>query len=473
MEMDRNQQRIEATFLTQCSPQAAYDWLFEHRYIDDDVPPWLFDFSKILEYLLVRRDDLLIDLGIARFGHSSKTIRRVFKRGNIGVRCAALSNVHIGPGGIFREGWIEERDIKELIRIGPKAELESLAKNRFLHDDALEQIIERKGAFVDLSDDQYIHMLMWLGCNRRMSAKYDRRILNGLAEYSHERVFSLAWDLARHLPATKAYAYVLYKLLQNTALPVRFDNPESLLERWRIEKEPKDGKRALAYSYYLRSRLSDVLEADEKLFSSNDPAVRESFYRRFSPRKFKDWASFIERDGEFAFDGMVENNELWCSTENRELLRDIAWKIPDPHSSMSAPNTYNAVEERKRKENPEWFVEEDSEYSNAPDAIVRRIEKKLNKVVDAIKAFPDNDNHVNTEVREIAEKVEKLIERIKDSDTDNQNELRQELYQVRDELPETETITQPMFCKYTGAPVWPWIIVIGLLALILLNLKHT
>jgi len=467
--MDRYQQRIEAAFLAQCSPQAAYDWLFDRRYIGDEEPPWLLDAPKVLEYLLVRRKNPLIDLGIARFGHSTEAIRRVYRRGNLGIRCAALSNVHIGPAGFIRDGWLEEKDITELIRSGTKAELESLAKNRFLDDDALEQLIERKEPFAELSDDQYIHMLIWLGRNPRMSADYDERILDGGAEYRHGRVFTLAWDLARHLPATETNAYVLYELLKGTALPVGYDNPEEVLERWRIEDEPQDGSRSLSSSYFLRTRLADVLKADDKLLNSNDHAVRESFYRRFSPWQFKDWPTFIERDGELAFDGIVENDELWRSTENRELLRDLAWKVPDPHSSMNAPNTYNAVEERKRSQHPEWFAEEDSEYSNALDAIVRRIEKKLNKVADATESFPDTDNQVNIEASKNAEKVEQLLDRIEDAGVDSQNELRQEFHGLRDALLEKRARTGPEPYRYTRTPIWLWIVVIALLILILLK----
>lgn len=475
MEMDRYQQRIEAAFLTRCTPQAAYDWLFVRRYTGDEKPPYRSETQKVLEYLLVRRNDPLIDLGIARFGHSGETIRRIFRRGDSGIRCAALSNPHSGS----YHGWLEKDDIEEIIRSGKKAELESLAKNRFLNDDALEQLIERKEQFTDLSDDQYIKMLIWLGGNPRMSADYDERIIDGWAEYRHGSVFTLAWDLARHLPVTETIAYVLYELLKGTALPVGYDNPEEVLERWRIEDEPQDGSRSLASSYFLRTRLADVLKADDKLLNSNDNAVRESFYRRFSPWQFKDWPTFIERDGELAFDGIVENDELWRSTENRQLLRDVAWKVPDPHSSMDAQNMYNAVEERKRRQHPEWFAEEDSKYSNALDAIVRRIEKKLDKVADAIEAFPDNDNQVNVEVRDISEKVEqlldgakeieRLLDRIEDAGIDGKNELRQELHRLRDELLETRARMQPEPYKYMRAPVWPWVVVIGLLILILLK----
>lgn len=455
--MDRYQQRIEAAFLACCTPQAAYDWLFDRRHTDDEGQSWHFEAPEALEYLLVRRKHSLIDLGIARFGHSLPMIRKVFRRGELGTRCAALANPYVGPRTLsnrINDGWLEADELENLVSRGSDAELEALATNSFLNDDALECLLERKEEFGKLSDEKYTKMLIWLSKNPRMSAEYDRRILDGWAEYSHGRVFYLAWKLAQHLPTTKTNAYVLYKLLENTALPFGYDNAEEVLERWRIEEKPKDASRPLAYSYFLRTRLADALNAEDKLLGSDDPAVRESFYRRFFPWQFTDWPTFVERDGELAFDAMVENDELWRSTESRELLRDLAWKVPDPHSSMNAPNTYSAVEERKRRQHPEWFAEEESEYSNAPDAIARRIEKKLDKVVDAVEALPD---------------MERLLGRIEDAGNYSKNELSQQFHSLRDELLEARSITQPTSCRYTRAPVWPWIIVIALLTLILLK----
>lgn len=466
--MDRYQQRIEATFLNQCSPQAAYDWLFAHKYTTDKGQPWLFKSPKVLEYLLVRRKNPLIDLGIAQFGHSREAIQRVFRRGGLGVRCAALSNVHIGPSASFRDGWLEEKGIKEILHSGREAELESLAKNRFLNDEALEQIIERKEAFADLSDDQYFQMLVWLGRNPRMFAEYDDRFLDGWAEYAHGRVFSLAWELARHFPTTEKNAYMLYELLRNTVLPVRYKNPDAVIERWKIEEEPKDGSSPFSHAYFLRRRLADVLSADEKLLNSNDRAVRESFYRRFSPWKFKDWVTFVKRDGALAFDGMVANDELWRGKETREALRDVAWKVPDPRSDMDAPNTYNAVEEGKRREHPEWFAEEDAEYGNGSDAIVRRLEKKLDKCIHVIETLPESSRKINIEEENIAERIEQLLERIEGSGIDSQNEFKQEVHKLREELTEARTMTQAT-PRYTIVSICPWLVIIVLLVLLLLK----
>jgi len=75
---------------------------------------------------------------------------------------------------------------------------------------------------------------------------------------------------------------------------------------------------------------------------------------------------------------------------------------------MHAPNSYNNVEIRKRRQHPEWFAEEDAEYGNNPDVIVRRLEKKLDKLVDTIETLPDNDSQFTTEVKDIAERLKQL-----------------------------------------------------------------
>jgi hypothetical protein len=85
--MDKYQQRIEAAYLAQCTAQAAYDWLDTRKHHENEMPPYVGPrYIKVLEYILVRRLEALIDLGIARFGKSTQAIRRVYQRGTPGDR---------------------------------------------------------------------------------------------------------------------------------------------------------------------------------------------------------------------------------------------------------------------------------------------------------------------------------------------------------------------------------------------------
>ena len=460
------QQRIDAAFLTACPQQAAYDWLYNHRFTEEHSPT-LFAPPAILEYLLIRRRDPLIDLGIAQYGNSDPAIRRAFMRGNIGVRCAALSNPRIGPGGDFGGGWLIEGDIKELVQNGSYTELISLTTNEHLENGSLVWLIKKIGEFSELSDDQHIKLLYWLAKNPRMNTAFDDSVYDGWAEHEHGTVFNAAWDLAREMPTTQQNARVLEALLQKTQIPIGYTNPEEVIERWRIDKETEEGKEPYDASYYLRSRIADTLKADKELLQSDDLALRRSFFRRFSPWEFKDWPSFIEKDGEPAYDSMIENDHLWKDIETRRKLRDLAWDVPDPHSSMMAPNTFNAVESRKQRENPEWFKDEYDEYSNEPNAVIRRIDQKIDKLNDAIEALQEHNNENNDhpttkDVQEMTDNLEHLLQQSGDYNSNYHYEIKDKVDALRESLTALRRLAERPPPENPN-PVWPWVAVVIIL----------
>lgn len=461
------QLRIDAALLTSCSAQAAYEWLHDHRF-NEDHPPTLYDGPTILEYLLIRRRDPLIDLGIAQYGNSDPAIRRAFMRGNTGVRCAALSNPRIGPSRGFHGGWLVEGDIKELVENGSYAELISLTTNEHLGNGSLVWLIKKIGEFSELSDNQHIKLLFRLAKNPRMNTPFDDSVYDGWAEHEHGTVFSAAWDLAREMPTTQQNASALETLLQNTQLPIGYENPEEVIERWRIDEETEEGKEPYDASYYLRSRIADVLKADKELLQSDDLALRKSFYRRFAPWEFKDWSSFVEKDGEPAFDSIIENNYLWHEADNRKKLRSLSWDVPDPHSSMMAPNTFNAVESRKRRENPEWFKDEYDEYSNEPDEVIRRIDQKIDKLNDAIEALQEfnsenSDRPTTEDVQEITDNIEHLLQQSGDDNSNYHYEIKGKFDDLRESLIALKRVSEQ---PPPITPIWPWVVVLVLLAYI-------
>jgi hypothetical protein len=244
--------------------------------------------------------------------------------------------------------------------------LEALIKNEFLDDEFFEQLLKRIEPFDDVPDSKFRQFLVWLGENPRMSKPCDERTLDGWAEYSHNRVFALAWELAKTLPTEPVYARDLSSLLSRTEVPVDFESAHEAIERWRLPSEAR-GSAQDTSSYWLRNRLADALEPDDRLLNSNDLALRDSFYRRFDPHKYKNWPKFIEKDGTLAFDAMVNNDSLWRSGKFRYWLRKLAWIIPDPNSLMDAPKTYQAVEKGYRKRHPKWFRKKDDEYDENSD----------------------------------------------------------------------------------------------------------
>jgi len=82
----------------------------------------------------------------------------------------------------------------------------------------------------------------------------------------------------------------------------------------------------------------------------------------------------------------------------------------------------NWVGERKYREHPEWFRDEDEEFSDEPDAVIRRLEKKLDKLATALSIDLDGSGYMDKPITDrieerfaqIEEKIEPL-EQIEDT----------------------------------------------------------
>jgi hypothetical protein len=108
----------------------------------------------------------------------------------------------------------------------------------------------------------------------------------------------------------------------------------------------------------VRTRIADLLKADDALLKSDDIALRASFYRRFDPKRCPNWVKFNELDGEEFLEAALWNKHIWKSEPDRERLSQICWDHPDPDSSLRMPNLFRAHEDRMRTEHPDWFSNE-------------------------------------------------------------------------------------------------------------------
>ena len=349
------------------------------------------DEIKLLEWMLLRRRHRLIDLGIARYGRSSFTVRCAFLRGDVGVRCAAWSNVVVASSSFLTEGWYTRGDLMRLVTVAPKSEIEAFASNPRLGDRTLEHLIKREGVFEELSPDKYICALTALSENPRLGARYDEsRLMDGWAEFMHGLGAEAAWGLTKSLPADQGWAAVLVKLLTNCPQPGLLKDVDDVIVRWRIDAPAKDGaiKVWRDNSFYLRSRIADLKKADQALLLSDDLALRLSFYRRFTPWEFRDWPKFLERDGRDFAEAALENEHLWHDKNERQRLKSLCWGTPDASSDMILPSRHKIMERRMRALHPQWFHSEDDEFSNQEDAILRRLEKRVDELTRRIKDVP-------------------------------------------------------------------------------------
>ncbi len=369
------EQKLNAAYLAACTPQAAYEWLkwsAPKNTAEARRDLWSTS-SKFEEYVLLRRANRLIDLGIARYGRDAKMVRRAFVRGNAGTRIAAWSNISeqmMSPAGI----WATNEDLQALVARGNIAEITAFATNPSLNEGTLENLMLRKSGFSALSDPQYALVLFSLSKNPRMTEAYgDERPMDGYAEFSHGKPFQIAWGLAALLPTDEVWPATLERLLAKC--PKAFYKPEeawAMIKRWRLDKPKVPGEKRYypGPSFHLRSCLADLLKADDTLLKSDDLALRLSYYRRFSPYQNKSWDEDIRR--EFSIGetepiyAAMENRELWVTSELREKLRSLAWSAPDEHHDLMVPNVFKGKLRELREKYPRLFKDEDEETPLPP-----------------------------------------------------------------------------------------------------------
>ncbi len=364
--MKPHERRVEAAYLAHCSPDEAYRWLERHapRSDEDLMRGWYDD--KLLEYILCSRRDPLIDLALARYGRTPLVIRKVFRRGGSGIRCAAWINPANGrifsPAGI----WCDRGDLKTLAKTGHIWELEAFVSNIGLNEDGIISFIRRENEFSEITERRYIRALRALADNPRLGTAYsDTRPMDGWAEHTYNKVFDEVWGLTLTQPVDQKWAEILAPLIRNCSPPVGFD-VNAAITRWRIDLPKMDTKMFYwpGSSFHLRTHIADALPPDDVLKDADDFALRLSFYRRLDPARYPTWPDLVARDfnswdpEQAAYDVLL-NKHLWRKAEQRNRLGELCWAVPDPNAVMQLPNAYRETMRRMESEFPLWFTDED------------------------------------------------------------------------------------------------------------------
>lgn len=421
------QDKIQASYLAKCSPQAAYEWLKETKFVGNKSELT----SKIVcleynrqfwEYVLSKRREPLIDQGLAEFGKWSKILMKVYLKGDKALKYAALSNP-FAFGGIWSWDRLnEDKIIRKLVSSGKCFELEALISNEGLNDEILESFLEKTGPFKTLKKDTYLHLLVKLGKNKRMQTSTESALPNeydGWTEAQYSHVFKVAWGLTKTLPVNNNYALALHSLLENAPKPYELKNLRETIKRWKKtvggKKDPN--KDTNSGFHWLRSRLADLLPADEALSRSRDFALRNSFYRRFSPSKFEGWEKFFDKDKDNFLSNAVGNENLYTNEENRRKLVDLIFKSKSSWDIYKS--WYDYREEEYRKEQPEWFKDEEwqDEEEETPNLLemendIKEIKKNLGNLVftdsAGIKGFVQEK-----EIIQIRDRLDEMLQNTK------------------------------------------------------------
>jgi hypothetical protein len=359
----------------------VFEWLQARAGRPKDSPS---DTDPQVEKSLLARNEPLINLGLAQYGIEDDTVKTLFNSIDPAfrpaLRLAVLSNQALVTHQAYHTGNLTEalighrRNAGEWLPELSNEELQALFKNPTLDDNFLIDFLEQKTGWHELDERRQMFVLRALAKNPRMTAHYDNLIMDGYAEYKHSAVFSAAWQLAGLVPVTIQWCWALYELLRQTTPDSMMKEPLEVAKRW--FPDPSDEKVTAAEASRLESgdlgsfgllreeiaRLavqgSSAGAKLDVLLTHEDLPVRLAGcrYGRLTEAQI---TAAVARDPKFVFGEVVRNEWLWSRAATREILKDLAWKQPDPRSYMDAPNMYRYMEAEFRKKQPAWFKDED------------------------------------------------------------------------------------------------------------------
>lgn len=344
------------------------------------------------EASLLGRDDELINLALARYGLHVETLANLFWPAAPGspVRLACLANHAVGaapfqtfPGDLFGNA---ERT-SEWLDQASRQELAALFENPSLNDSFLADLLGRKRDWVSLSEDRLSQFALHLYRNPRMRTPREDDWMDGYAEYSYGAVFDAAWSLAESVNPTEDFASALgwlYEELVTDAYSVK--DPLAVAARWQASdvgeaaakrEAEENGWGSLSDFQRVRKGLARLALSKDgslkpKLLASDDLALRCCVYRigRLTAEQI---LAAQDRDGEIALDELLPNKELWLTAEQRQALRDAAWKVvsADKGSDLRAANHFESMERDMEAKHPDWF-KEDVEPTDPANAVATR-----------------------------------------------------------------------------------------------------
>ena len=205
----------------------------------------------------------------------------------------------------------------QTVRRGSLAELRAVCENPDLTSGFYASLIacwegheeSRVAPDARISSDRFKHILLFLSKNPRISIpreeSKERYFYDGGADYEYTKFFTRCWELAQVVPVEPEWAYVLAELYKQLDRPYAvFDDVEKALDRWRRADEKVEA------SLYddppspfpnIREQIAaKFVEPSNETSNSDDPAMRQAFYRTFDPERpeFRelDWTEWLERD---------------------------------------------------------------------------------------------------------------------------------------------------------------------------------
>jgi hypothetical protein len=334
----------------------------------------------VAEYILYRRRDPFIDLGLARHGRSRSVLVRLYDKRDNNLRVVLAGNGSLFTGDEHAYGfWLPSRPahrsiVSEILANGPLPVLRALVTNPDLPSNYYASMIEDyfkaprddserpEAPSPAFSNERFRFIVKHLGENPRVSVpreeSHERFYLDGYADYDFNRFPVAAWGLAAEAPVTPDWAEALASLYRKLHKPYDcLQNVDSVIDRWNVKVE----RYSADHFREVRAALAaNFLKPNLDLLRSGDPARRDAFFRTFDPnsREFADldWNEFTALDRNWGLT-VYHNLKVWASPIARRRYREVLWASTAGDNDITPIGFWDEKAEALEREHPEWFIE--------------------------------------------------------------------------------------------------------------------
>jgi hypothetical protein len=367
-------------------PERVSLWLQQHNRWSADEPV-----DDLLEFSLLKREERLIDLALARHGSSRVVLKDLFERNDEVLRVSVFSNENV-HGYVDILGslapFTSEDDLKWISDLS-EVELDALFSNPKFPPFQIIEFFEMRGAWEFLNQSQRQRAGICL--IQSMIKWTDTFSIDDPETWESIRLDAAAsvWAFAEHAEIELTWAYWLGSLYRQLGIPSSVKNfdPLHAARRWCDPEgdghstEDNKGEYLSAYQEVRcgLARLAVELQRGDKdfiraLFSNEDVAIRCGVYRAadLSPEEI-DAAS--TRDGRLACLQLIENQHMWRSQQSRDALEFacLDWFAPD-HSDETwyLPARHPFIEKIRlvQETHPQWFKFHRTGYNLAEKPLV-------------------------------------------------------------------------------------------------------
>jgi hypothetical protein len=391
--------RLLEAQLIASSPEHVYSW-FEQRstwYEGSRAQPFTLHClgDEQLEHSLHSRNNLLIDLALARHGTSQELLRLLFAKGRGSsqtlqhaelhaegiidqreiIRFAVLSNraCQDFPYFLFDcQGWSDKQEsVRPFVETGQLEEMRALFSNPALSPDLLVSLYEKKAPFENLDEDRWLFLVQSTIRNERITKpSHELEFNDGFYiytdEYEYNKPICAAWCLTKIAPTTERWAELLIKLLTPTPRPPISDKEfREMLSRWvgpiveGADTETGGAEEAASPEVLdcfgsLRCLLAQQMGEIERLKKSKDPALRCAFYRAGNVSAGQLRHLYL-REPKLLLDYAVDNLNIWADATSRNTLEELCRECDEREQKLHYAIVFGAKKRKFETEYPLWF----------------------------------------------------------------------------------------------------------------------